>query len=86
MGSITLTSSGVVISDPLDAVVLGGDGRVEHQRVAFLDVLQHTEESVTMGRYADIAYRARQRRVLDPPGGEVEHGVRGAVVDRAPRG
>jgi hypothetical protein len=43
--------------DPFDAVLLRSDGRVQHQRVALLDVLEHSEESVAVGGDADVACR-----------------------------
>src|SRR6478735_1112757 len=62
-------------SDPLHPVVLGGDGRLQLQGVAFLDVLQHPKEAVAMRGDADVARRPREGRVLDPPCCEVEHRV-----------
>jgi len=43
--------------DPLDPVLLGGDGRFQHQLVAFLDVLQRPKVAVPVGRDADVAWR-----------------------------
>ena len=67
---------------PLDTVLLQCDRRIQHERVAFLDVLQDAEVPVPMGRDADVSHRPRHGRVFDPACRHVEHGVGSAVVDR----
>ena len=68
--------------DPLHPVLLGCDGRVEQQGIALLEVLEHPEEPVAVGRDADVPRRPWQGGAFDPAGREVEHRVRRAVVDR----
>jgi len=55
-----MTSNGLLDdTNRLLIAELQRDGRVQLQRVSFLDVLEHPEESVAMRRDADVARRPR---------------------------